>query len=259
LLKFIPDGYEVYDAHVKEMVKDLYGKISDTKYFIDKTPRYHEIIEELYEIFPDAKYIYLFRNPLSIFTSVLRTWCDDRLYKLFYFLRDLTVGWNKLGTSYQRHHESSIKINYESLVCPPEEEVKRICDHLGLEYESSMIKSFSKVVLGGSMGDTSSKQSITKDSLSKWREYMHNPVRRVIYINMFLNRLNNLESMGYNKSTIVQEINALHKVWFQNPFSTVLKSLVDLLDFVFLMAIVWFKLYFFFEEHYVKYRDKVVA
>ena len=43
----------------------LYGGANKNNalYFLDKTPRYYLIIPQIVEIFPEAKFIFLFRNP----------------------------------------------------------------------------------------------------------------------------------------------------------------------------------------------------
>ena len=59
---------------------------SDSIYFLDKTPRYYLILKELEQVFPDAKFIFLFRNPVQIYASMLSTWGKDT-FKVFFKYR----------------------------------------------------------------------------------------------------------------------------------------------------------------------------
>ena len=46
----------------------------DCDIFVDKTPRYYGILPWLDSLFPDAVKIWLKRNPLDVFASVIDTW-----------------------------------------------------------------------------------------------------------------------------------------------------------------------------------------
>ena len=76
----LPGGRADYFREVRAMLERLQQKISapGKTCFLDKTPRYHLILDELAQIFPDAKFIVLWRNPLAIVASILNTWKDGR-------------------------------------------------------------------------------------------------------------------------------------------------------------------------------------
>ena len=61
----LPNKQNDYFEAIKFFTESLYNKISDNKniYFLDKTPRYYLIIPEIAKTFPNAKFIFLFRNP----------------------------------------------------------------------------------------------------------------------------------------------------------------------------------------------------
>ena len=52
-------------------------------YFLDKTPRYYHIIDELKDLFPTAKFIFLVRNPISVFSSILDYNFKGDVFKIF--------------------------------------------------------------------------------------------------------------------------------------------------------------------------------
>ena len=63
------DGRETYLSGIRSFAQTIYGNVlnsSGKKYFLDKTPRYTMIVPELVELFPAARFVLLFRNPLAV-------------------------------------------------------------------------------------------------------------------------------------------------------------------------------------------------
>lgn len=71
-----PNGKDDYLKEVNCFTKKLYQKYinNEEKYFVDKTPRYSLIVDEIITTFPEAKVIFLWRNPLAIISSIIDTW-----------------------------------------------------------------------------------------------------------------------------------------------------------------------------------------
>lgn len=72
-------GREIYINELQKMYSNLYYlylREHNKKIFLGKTPRYYLIIDELLEVFPDAKYILLIRNPLAVLGSIMRSWIN---------------------------------------------------------------------------------------------------------------------------------------------------------------------------------------
>ena len=71
----LPQGHETLLASVRASGMSLYGAAlasSGKERFLDKTPRYYLIIPELMETFPEATFLFLVRNPLDVFSSILQ-------------------------------------------------------------------------------------------------------------------------------------------------------------------------------------------
>ena len=74
----------------KKLILSLYKVKDSPQFFIDKTPRYYEMLPEIMQLFPNAKYLILKRNPFASLQSMLSTWSNGKIdYKLFMtFYRD---------------------------------------------------------------------------------------------------------------------------------------------------------------------------
>jgi len=80
LLAQVPNGRELYLAEVKRLALDLYTAAAapGSRFFVDKTPRYHLIAADLLEMFQDAPFAILWRNPLAVVASTVKSWAGGR-------------------------------------------------------------------------------------------------------------------------------------------------------------------------------------
>ncbi|MBU0595569.1 sulfotransferase, partial [Candidatus Bipolaricaulota bacterium] len=65
----MPNGRDDHDEGIRRMYAHLYTRALDgsgKSRFLDKTPRYYLIIPDLLRVFPEARFILLFRNPLAV-------------------------------------------------------------------------------------------------------------------------------------------------------------------------------------------------
>ena len=95
--EYLPNGVNDYYEEVHDLTLHLYTKAAPhkAKYFLDKTPKYHLIPEEIIRIFPEAKLIYLWRNPLAIISSIIETWGGGN-WNVYHFKIDLFQGLDNL-------------------------------------------------------------------------------------------------------------------------------------------------------------------
>ena len=131
-----------YKKQVSTFLRSLYSQAithQDKKYFLDKTPRYYYIIDDLYYLFPKAKFIILFRNPLAILNSVLKTWVKDDYSLLVNNFDDLMIAPQKLVHFCREMPQSCFSVHYEKLVSDPEMVTGNLCDFLGIRYTQEMI------------------------------------------------------------------------------------------------------------------------
>ncbi|WP_198265488.1 sulfotransferase family protein [sulfur-oxidizing endosymbiont of Gigantopelta aegis] len=175
---------DYYDA-LGEFLGGLYEKqcSKNEKYFLDKTPRYYNIIPEIHEVFPDAKFIFLFRNPVHIMSSMMNTWSKGNLKYLYAFERDLKQGPRLLSEGYELLKNKSYALRYEDFVKDPKKITKEICEYLEIKFDISMLDDFSHQNTEGNIliGDTTGEQSfISEKSLHKWKNTFDSTFRKKV-------------------------------------------------------------------------------
>jgi len=86
----LPKGKEDYYSAIRDFASSFYGKFGiENRYFVDKTPRYSLICNEIMECFYNAYFIVLTRNPLDIAASMMQTYAGGR-WNLFRYKVDFT-------------------------------------------------------------------------------------------------------------------------------------------------------------------------
>ncbi|HEX4869815.1 MAG TPA: sulfotransferase [Moraxellaceae bacterium] len=175
-------GESAYHAALARFAQEVYDDCLQPgqDFFLDKTPRYFLIVDFIYKLFPDAKVIFLFRNPLESLASMMTTWWSG-LLKTYHLEMDLREGPRLMAEGYARHRERAHAVHYQDLVESPEATVAGICAYLGVDFEPAMIERYRSADLKGVMGDKKGVVSyarISTESLDKWMGILDNPVRR---------------------------------------------------------------------------------
>lgn len=213
-----PNKKSDYIASIRELTLSLYQKASpiDTVYFLDKTPRYHLIINELLHIFPTAKFIIIWRNPLAIAASTMDTWSKGK-WNLHRHHIDFHNGLNNLIEFSKKNKECIHTIKFEDFVTDPQHHYQRLMHYLELNPNKTTVESFNDTKLNGRMGDPTGiieYNSINNKSIEKWKKTMTNPWRTLWCYN-YLRYIGkeNLQFMGY-------DINELKKTLPKQSIST---------------------------------------
>lgn len=170
------DGKETYYDGVRSFAETIYGSVLEKhgkRLFLDKTPRYTMIVDELYELFPKAKYILLLRNPLAILKSELHTYVKGDWPMLAQFAPDLLDAPGRIVEARRRLGEAAIEVRYEDLVTSPESTVRSLCEFLGIEFDKKMLDYSDTPAPKGRMNDPVGIHKYTAPSpasLEKWKE-----------------------------------------------------------------------------------------
>jgi hypothetical protein len=198
LQTFGEEADAIYQTAVRNYAMTLYdAALSRTgkKYFLDKTPRYYFIIDDLRQLFPQAKFIILLRNPLAVLASILTTWFKldtEKLAKSYSYI-DLINGPAKLVSHMRQSGAESLVVSYEELVADPDSTVQELCNRLGVGFDRDIINyGRSNEVMAGRFGDqvgVGKHLRPVQDYRDKWKE-----VLKPDEINRFAR--NYLESLG---------------------------------------------------------------
>lgn len=223
----LPQKKSEYNDELSKFVLSLYGKQCQNgeTYFLDKTPRYYLIIPEIARIFPDAKFIFLYRNPLQVISSIMKTWCNGTLNGLHRYENDLLRGPKLLSEGYEMLKDKSYSLKYEELVTDPEKYLSEICKYLDISMDPKMLENFSKQDTKGRMGDQTGikkYQTIEKKSLLNWETVFNNKYR-IKWVRRYIHKLSekDLKIMGYDKNELLKSLNKLK-----------VKSLFSINDFI---------------------------
>jgi Sulfotransferase family len=213
--KELPGGVDDYWAEVRALALALYGRAAGgqegerpIRYFLDKTPPYFLIIEEIMRLFPDGKFVFLWRNPLSQLASMLQL--QHGRWNPAHFRVILFDGIECLTRAYRRHRDDVCAVRYEDLVGGDVAPWNRITDYLELEFDPGSLSRFSSVQLHGRGGDPTGVNlysSLSRDPLGKWRETINNPLRKA-WCRRYLRWIGRerLTLMGYDLDELLDEV-----------------------------------------------------
>jgi hypothetical protein len=136
------ESKDYYHSKLRECYLSLYSPYltahGKTR-FLDKTPRYYEVFDELQETFPNAKFIILYRNPLAVFCSMLETWVKGDYDMIKSYKCDLFGGVEFLKRDFSTFDNTCI-VKYEDLLLNPAHEIKVIFDFLELPNQQNCIE-----------------------------------------------------------------------------------------------------------------------
>jgi hypothetical protein len=209
----LPEGDTEYRAGAREMALRLYAAAAgrDEGYFLDKTPLYHLIVDEIAATFPDARLIFLWRSPLAVIASSVELW-DDGRWEVNRYVMALFQSVQDLVPAYLRHRERAIAVRYEDLLAGPEA-WSGLMDALGLSFDPTQLTRFTDVSLNGHKGDPVGVRrysALSREPLEKWRRTISNPVRKA-WCRRYLRWIGpeRLAVMGYDLDRLLAELDGI--------------------------------------------------
>jgi len=181
-IRDLPSGVEDYYTEIRRLVLNLYKKASsrDAKYFLDKTPNYIWIVEDIIKIFPGAKFIFLWRNPLSVISSILKSW-HNGYWNLYAHDAYLFQGLANLVSAYQTYADVSVSVRYEDLVNNPRIELERVFNYLGIMFCQDQLIKFVDFKTNSRLDSEPDRyiyNDVNRQSLAKWKKVLSNPIRK---------------------------------------------------------------------------------
>lgn len=175
--------HAIEDFFYADIIKAFYTMYADRDnkcIWGDKSPHYMIDIPTLKQLFPECRFIHIVRDVRDHCLSNMKVW-NKNPYRAAQMWVDAIRKCRKdasfcLGGSYY-------ELKYESLLDDPEQELRKVCDFLSIQYEETML------TLGKPVeryGDAKNARGIVRNNKDKWRTKMP---RRMI---------EKIETIGYD-------------------------------------------------------------
>lgn len=215
-LTAMPGGRSDYVAALRLLGLHLYGHACASRHgrlFLDKSPRYHYILTELLEVFPNARFILLLRNPLAVLASVLSTWVRGKWARLRFYRDDLLLAPQRLVEAKESVTGNVFVMYYEDLVAAPEVQVSHLCAWLGEPYSPELLTYGQRPLPAGEFGDPTGIRRHSRpspESLDRWQELGRHPQTRHLAL-AYLDALgqDTVTRMGYNSDALRDQLLAV--------------------------------------------------
>lgn len=211
LLNQLPNGESDYWAACREFSNSLYGALSSENavYFLDKTPRYHLILNELARIHPNAKFIFIWRHPLDVMSSLL-SHTGGKIRGLRFGQNDIVEGPKNIVRFRKKGEINTFSLSYEDLARDPDLTLGRILRFLELDDEPELLSMFveNKFFRGDTRG--LSRETVDQKSIGGWRTGLSSPARKTL-AKRYMEKIgeDDLAFQGYSKAEISRELEAL--------------------------------------------------
>jgi hypothetical protein len=155
-------SYSALLAVTMRCYADFHGK----ERYGEKTPHHAFFTELLSDWYPGASIIHLVRDPRDVVASLQRIpWAPKSILNNAW----IWVLFNRAAER-SRHRPGYLRVQYEQLVASPEQELARICDHIGEEWPASLaLPTDSSAPYSW---PKSARGAITRERLEKWREQL---------------------------------------------------------------------------------------
>lgn len=213
-LQHLPEGEAAYLDAVRLMLNHLYQRSlagSGKTFFLDKTPRYYFVIPELRQLFPDARFLFLLRNPLAVLASILETWVkNEDAERLRSHWHDLLVAPQRLLEGIRSFAPDGIVVRYEELVSAPEAVIRSLCERLGVPYLPEMIEYGPATGrprwLFGDQGTIYGESRPVLGRVERWREVLRTSATWQSWARDYLSKLGPalVGEMGYDYESLGQ-------------------------------------------------------
>lgn len=207
-------GRDRYWSEVRAMTERLYAAAGapGDRWFVDKTPRYHFVADELFTVFPDAAFVFLWRNPLAVVGSTVQTWGHGR-WMVERWRVDLDEGLDRLVRAFREHPERAYGVRFEDLVARPDETWPALFDHLGITFDPAALESLGGIQVEGRMGDPTGRKRydrLSDEPLERWKATISSPLRKR-WCRDYLRWIGAERSttMGYDLDELLAELEAV--------------------------------------------------
>ena len=151
---------------------------------VEKTPQNVFYLDEILRYIPNVKIINMVRDPRAVLLSQknkgkrsdraeygrYRTKREDLRLRINYHPITISRLWNSsvsTGTRYLNHPQV-INMRFEDLLAQPEQELHRVCDFVGIDYQPSMLEIYA--VGSSNAKDNFDEKGIQRERVHTWKK-----------------------------------------------------------------------------------------
>jgi hypothetical protein len=170
----LPRGEEDYLEALRAYPSALYEKVlapTGKQMFLDKTPAYGLVLPFLAKLYPSARYVVLTRHPLAVLHSVAHSFFAGS-YAAAEEQNPIVRRYvPAVGRFLLERPVPFVQVRYEDVVAEPERELRRVFEHLGLEFEPRTVTYGKQQHITKSFGDPMSVERHERpvtDSVDTW-------------------------------------------------------------------------------------------
>lgn len=231
-IDLLPNKQEDLYTAIKDSYLNLYGKIAEANnstYFLDKTPRYFLIIDELIRTFPKAKFVVLLRNPLEVLSSIYNTWVKQRFANIKDMKKDILDAPALLLKAIENYPDRIYKLRYEDIINDTEDEMKKLFQYLNLDFKEEFIHYGDLSKEKWTMGDQENVYKYSepiKASIGKWKSSIND---KTLY-NLLFDYLNYLGEETFSKMNYHDEYQEAIKIL--KSHKVFVKHRINLIDYL---------------------------
>ena len=174
-----PDNIKQLTSKKLDRLSEIYLKKlkqhgGDSNFISDKMPHNFLYIGFIRRLFPECKIIHCLRNPLDVCLSIYfhnfnqNHPYSDSLSNLGHYYnqyRELMKFWHK------QYDDLIIDIPYEDLLSNPEQNAKKLIQHIGVEWQDDCLKYYEKKRTVNTPSYAQVTQPMYTSSMERWRNY----------------------------------------------------------------------------------------
>ena len=210
----LPGGTATYFREAGRMMERLHEAMArdGRDWFLDKTPRYFLILDELVAMFPESKFMVLQRNPLAVVASILSTWHGGR-FDFGSSEIDVYEGPRCISRFVRERHKNVLEVSFERLVAQPEKELRAVTDFLGVAPLPSASLSADDPLKRAKLGDKTGIErfsEVSAEPTEAWKKAFASPLRK-LWARRYLEWLGDetLKLLGYESAALLRELDSI--------------------------------------------------
>ena len=177
----------------------------------DKRPLFVEELDTVFRLVPDAQFIHIIRDARGCTASLKRLgwWGWGAPEALHKWKRSVTAGLRARRTY---RPDQYLELRYEDLVVLPEEQLRRVCSFLGLDFDTAMLQHEKGAALIQQPYHARLSQPLDPSVMEQWRNHL--TPQELALVEDRAGHL--LDELGYPRMTQLPEVPA----WLRRRYVT---------------------------------------